>query len=255
MLGPANEFNELDTLLVLGQFGDGINDTVFPTQIEIVDELILVTPDGDIDANGLKYENHYDMNYVTSTVRLVYSRMWDVSKFSEGTHYPTWPLPSGTYPNTCEYTFPNTTHVVRMAFSGGVTLDGVTSILPTTEGIFSVFVKSSMEEVHYIGLADLGDVISSPAGTAYISDGDNFLDICLDLSSTPDVASEDLLIRLNCNENDGSVLYPPKGAPHGCKPQEITMTSENTYGYFDKYWEDCSLSLQYFIWLGLLIIS
>ena len=35
--------------------------------------------------------------------------------------YPTWPLPSSTYPNNCQHLFPKTTHVIRVAFSGGVT--------------------------------------------------------------------------------------------------------------------------------------
>ena len=36
MLSPANEENELDTLLLLGQFGDGVRDTVRPVMVSVV---------------------------------------------------------------------------------------------------------------------------------------------------------------------------------------------------------------------------
>jgi len=107
---PSNEENEKDTVLLLGQFGDGPLDTVYPVQIAVVDKVLLVTPDGEVDANGLTYSNDGDMNYIKSSVRLSYARMWAVSDFSEGTHYPTWPLPSFIYPNTCEILFPSTTY-------------------------------------------------------------------------------------------------------------------------------------------------
>lgn len=236
MLSPANEDNEMDTLLILGQFGDGAADTVRPVEMSVVESVMLVGPDGDLDAKGLSFQNEKDLNYIDSSVRLSYARMWGVSEFEEGTRYPTWPLPSSIYPNTCEVTFPSTTHVIRMAFSGGITLDGVNSVLPTTEGIFTVVTFSILEEVPYLGLADLGKAISVKEGTMYESDGDNYLDICLDLTNMPYLAMEDLVVKLNCNSEDGSVLYPPKGKPYGCKSEEIVLTGDGAFGYFSKYW-------------------
>jgi len=236
MLSPANEDNELDTLLIIGQFGDGAKDTVRPTQVSVVGSILLVVPDGEVDAKGVTFANEGDMNYVRSSVRLSYARMWDVSDFEEGTHYPLWPLPSGTYPNTCKVLYPSTSHVIRMAFSGGITLDGVTSVQPSSPGIFTVRGSSSQEEIPYLGLADLGKTVSEEDGTMYESDGDNYLDICLDLTDRANLINEDLVINLNCDSGDGSVLFPPKGKPYGCKPEEIILTKNDAFGYFIKYW-------------------
>ena len=236
MLNPANEENEMDTLLLLGQFGDGAKNTVHPVQVSVVGSIMLVAPDGEVDAKGVSYQNEGDMNYLDSSVRLSYARMWDVSQFSEGTHYPTWPLPSSTYPNTCEALYPSTTHIIRMAFSGGITLDGVTSVRPNTQGIFTVRGISSPEEIPYLGLADLGKTVSVEEGSMYESDGDNYLDICMDLGDRMDLAMEDLVINLNCDPADGSVLYPPKGKPYGCKSEQIILTDVGAFGYFSKYW-------------------
>jgi len=234
LLAPADEANELDTLLILGQFGDGARDTVRPIGVSVVGSILLTVPDGEVDAIGLSYHDEGDMNYVASSVRLSYARMWDVSEFSEGTHYPLWPLPSSTYPNTCEVLFPSTTHVVRMAFSGGITLDGVTSVRPSSPGIFTLRTSSTQEEIPYLGLADLGKAESDD--NQYTSDGDNYLDICLDLTDKTSILSEDLLVRLNCNSGEDSVLYPPKGRPYGCQTEEIVLTKDETHGYFIKYW-------------------
>ena len=236
MLGPANEHNEKDTLLLLGQFGDGALNTVHPVQISVVDTVILVTPDGEVDANGIIYRNEDDMNYMISSVRLTYSRMWDVSVFSEGTRYPTWPLPSMVYPNTCEVLYPSTTHVIRMAFSGGISLDGVNSVLPITKGIFTVLSSSKSEEIPYLGLADLGKSVLPEENIMYKSDTDNYLDICMNFENSPDLAKDNLVIILNCDLDNASVLYPPKGVPYGCKSQEIVLTDDGAYGYFTKYW-------------------
>ena len=228
MLFPANEENELDTLLLLGQFGDGVRDTVRPVLVSVVQSVMLVAPDGEVDAKGLTFQNEGDMNYISSSVRLSYARMWDVSDFEEGTHYPSWPLPSGNDPNT--------SHVIRMAFSGGITLDGVTSVQPSSPGIFTVRGSSSQEEIPYLGLADLGKTVSVEDGTMYESDGDNYLDICIDLTDKPNLVTEDLVINLNCNPADGSVLYPPKGKPYGCKSDKIVLADDGAFGYFSKYW-------------------
>ena len=46
MLAPANEKNEKDTLLILGQFGDGPLDTVRPETVRVVGEVNIVTEEG-----------------------------------------------------------------------------------------------------------------------------------------------------------------------------------------------------------------
>ena len=40
------------------------------------------------------------------------------------------------YPNHCSAVYPGTSHVVRATFSGGVTSDGVASVLPSNRNVF-----------------------------------------------------------------------------------------------------------------------
>jgi len=235
-LRPANEQNENDTLLLLGHFGDGALDTLHPVKLSVVGDVMLYTPDGEVNVKGLTYADDVDMNYVRSSVRLAYARMWDAEDHSEDFRHLSWPLPSRTFPNSCKDLFPSTTHVVRMAFSGGPTLDGVNSVLPCTEGLFTVRKADGLEEVSYLGLADLGRTVNAEEGTLYTHDQDNYLDICLDLKEKLDVLESDLLIDLNCDE-DGVMLYPPKGKPYGCKSQQVLLVSDNTYGHYIKMWE------------------
>ena len=77
MLGPANEDNELDTLLLLGHFGDGPSDTVRPASLSVVSDITLRGPAGPLSALGLSYDDPEDFNYLTSTVRLVARPCWE----------------------------------------------------------------------------------------------------------------------------------------------------------------------------------
>lgn len=98
-LGPANERNELDTVLLLGQFGDGARETVRPVEVAVVGEVSLVTDSGPVSARGLSYRGgEADMGYLTSGVRLVSAKLWDVASNSEDFRPPLWPLPSSVTP-------------------------------------------------------------------------------------------------------------------------------------------------------------
>jgi len=232
---PANEANELDTVLLLREFGDGLADAVWPSKVEVVDELGFAGPEGEVSAPpGLVFSSEEDLRYTLSTVRMVYARMWDVAKFEEGTRYPTWPLPSSTYPNNCQHLFPKTTHVIRVTFSGGVTRDGVTSLTPESRDIFSLHTAQTGKKVEQLGLADLGNVLKALDGKAYVQDGDNNLDICLDLTEMSEALQEDLVLTLRCDGE--SQLYPPKGKPFGCLPDRVRLTSDHVWGNFRKTW-------------------
>ena len=95
-------------------------------------------------------------------------------------------------------TFPSTTHVVRLLWSGGATQDGVNSLSPNqpglfrtaaADGLFNLKVQDdrgglvdyyAIAGVRLLGLADLGH--GQPvAGNEYEADGDNYLDLCLEL--------------------------------------------------------------------------
>jgi len=236
ILAPADEDNERDTLLLLGEnFGDGQRDTVRPVRINIVGDLFLQGPNGKVNAKGLSYENEEDMNYVTSTVRLVYAKMWSIKELPESQRYLQWPLPSSIYPNSCESLFSSTTHVIRLAFSGGITLDGVTSIEPGMKNIFKVSTDED-EELEYLGLGDLGNTVEGKEGKNYLQDGDNYVDICLDSSMLGNKLEKNLKVKILCDEETTSVLYPPKGFPYGCKPQTVVLSDQNSYGSFLKVW-------------------
>ena len=231
ILGPANEDNELDTLLLLGHFGHGRSDTLRPARISVVSDIPLRGPAGPLSTLGLSYDNEDDFNYLTSTVRLVSAKLWDVRTNPENFTAPTWPLPSSVYPNNCGSLYPSTSHVVRATFSGGVTTDGVSSILPTNRNIFSL---SSPHEgpITYLGLADLGQSQEQEGeeGEDYQQDGDNYVDICLHLGQDDPLLAGDLRLSVLCDPDlPNSVLYPPKGKPGGCSPQQVTLVTDNLY--------------------------
>ena len=72
-------------------------------------------------------------------------------------------------------------------------------------------------QVEYLGLADLGKTVNADPGQIYqqvffkrrveqslkilvilAKDGDNYLDICLNLSNQPEAIEEDLILNLSC---------------------------------------------------------
>ena len=85
--------------------------------------------------------------------------------------------------------------------------------------------------MNYLGLADLGKTVGDDLDTGYDyeQDGDNYVDICLDLSGQPTILEEGLNLELLCDENlENSVLYPPKGKPYGCKNQNVLLTKTSS---------------------------
>lgn len=233
---PANEANEQDTLLLIGEFGDGLLNTLYPVRVTVLGDVKLQGPDGELSAQGLSFSYPGDMKYLDSSVRMVYARLWDVLQWSEADSNL---APRAFYPNNCEYLFPQTSHIVRVAFSGGITLDGVTGVEPSTPGIFTVWDPEMDEEIPYLGLADLGNTVSGVDGELYDQDGDNYLDICLDLAGGQ--LPQWLGISLNCDPEQESVLYPPKGKPYGCLPDDIILTKEQAFGYYSMAWATSDL--------------
>jgi len=47
---------------------------------------------------------------------------------------------------------------------------------------------------------------------------------------------KNLKVKILCDEETNSVLYPPKGFPYGCKPQTVVLSEKNSYGSFLKVW-------------------
>ena len=97
MMGPANERNEMDTALVLSsKLGDGVMDGLRPVEVRVTGDVSLVTDTGPVSARGLSYlgDPVRDSSYLTSTVRLVSAKLWDVASNPEDFPHPLWPLPS-----------------------------------------------------------------------------------------------------------------------------------------------------------------
>ena len=95
--------------------------------------------------------------------------------------------------------------------------------------------------MEYLGLADLGKTIGDDveSGYDYEHDGDNHVDICLDLESNSeeDILEHGIYLELLCDEKlDNSVLYPPKGKPYGCRRQQIHLSKTVSRKYLMK-WE------------------
>lgn len=71
-----------------------------------------------------------------------------------------------TYPNDCLSLYPATSHVLRTTFSGGVTTNGIASIMPGNRNVFMLETPGG-GELTYLGLADLGQNTGDNVQTAY----------------------------------------------------------------------------------------
>ena len=66
--------------------------------------------------------------------------------------------------------YPATSHVLRTTFSGGVTTNGIASIMPDNRNVFRLETPLHGEltwELTYLGLADLGQNTGDSVETAY----------------------------------------------------------------------------------------
>ena len=71
MMGPANEKNEMDTVLFLSsQLGDGVKDGLRPAEIRVTGPVNLVTDIGLVSAQGLSYVSDHDViNAANSSIQ------------------------------------------------------------------------------------------------------------------------------------------------------------------------------------------
>jgi hypothetical protein len=119
-----------------------------------------------------------------------------------------------------------------MLWVGGVTLDGRRPITPDRTDLFVLTDASggTLPAASVLGLADLGNAAAPSAAAdrdSYAHDGDNYLDICLDLSSAPPPAAVDVVC------GPGTQISMPKGlkpSPHHaptkaplCKPHTVAI--------------------------------
>ena len=129
----------------------------------------------------------------------------------------------GPYPNHCRVLFPNTSHRIRLLFDGGVSLRNQHPITPDRTDLFQLLDAHnvSLPPGVVLGLADLG---TKPAPqlpcekSAWQVDGDNFVDICLDMTW---YNLKPASVRVLCGEH--TQLYAPKANNYPCRPHLVRV--------------------------------
>ena len=90
--------------------------------------------------------------------------------------------------------------------------------------------SSDSSDIEYLGLADLGKTTGEDVTDEYDyrQDGDNYVDICFDLTDSQEVLEDEVNLEVLCDEAlDKSQLYPPKGKPYSCKYQKVLLSKSN----------------------------
>lgn len=214
---PAGEANELQTIAIVGNAGGWVPDSA--TGLEIIGDLMLLHPNGTkISAKGLKYFGsalNYSRGPELLTVELeVFSTL--------GEETSNIPIRGKIFPNHCHVLFPETTHRLRLLFDGGVSLDGKHPITPDRTDLFHVLDAhgAKLPDTSILGLADLGTAPmpeSQCEKKTYKTDGDNYLDICLNLANN----LEPTYLFLPCTRD--TQISAPKGLGYPCVPQNISV--------------------------------
>ena len=229
---PAAEPNEGQTIAIVGDAGGWSNATI--TKLEIVGALMLVLRNGTkMSAQGMTYNG--DSLVWDNGVQLLDARLEPFSTSGETLKDPLFPPQlHGRFPNHCQVNFPATTHRIRLLFNGGVTHDGTHSLTPDNTDFFRIKDArgAALPAAAVLGLADLGTKpapADASARLGYKEDGDNYLDICLDLGNgAPQPAAVDVI----CDAQHQISL--PKGlkrarnglAPHSdptCKAHTVAV--------------------------------
>lgn len=147
--------------------------------------------------------------------------------------------------NFCQIDFPGSSHVIKVIFNGGMTSDGVRSLLPSDTDMFTLTNKDGQDvSSQLIGLADLGtpDVAIGVDITPrfnlnigiekdlwkqypdeYKSDGDNYLDLCVRAGNIEDLDT----ISIKANR-----VYPPRGTgPNIAHSVKVEHPEKKVYPY------------------------
>ena len=214
VLSPANEPNELETVLTLGNTNTG---GAHPVGLTITGSLMLSPPGGGtVEAQGMTFTG--DMRYETSKSTLVRARLEALiaDPVAAGEEQGYVARAPHRFPNHCKHLFPSATHRVQLLFSGGITLDGVHAFWPSMPNPPVVALDGALQPLpaaSVLGLADLGTIDPAAGCTeVYHDDGDNYLDICLKLDGDGPSPAH---VRVLCTAG-GVPVSPPKGAAYAC---------------------------------------
>ena len=111
-----------------------------------------------------------------------------------------------------------------------MTTDGIAPIMPSNRNVFRVSRSTDSSDIVYLGLADLGQTTGEDVTDDYDykQDGDNYFDICFDLTDNLEVLEDGVSLEVLCDETlDKSQLYPPKGKPYSCKYQNVFLSKSS----------------------------
>ncbi len=232
---PANEEDEDRTVLLIGDFGspqaqpDEASRGPSPVELRVAGSIELEGTDpssgAPLDARGLAYAG-YSLDYRLGPGILL-AELAPFSAEGEGE------LGRGL-PNDCRTVFPETTHVVRVTWSGGVSVDGVRAIPSDRTAIFDVRVENPRGErvsvgdpslgdvIRFLGLADLGSGFSASPDEVVV-DGDNVVDLCLALADGFD-PTRVRTVATACDAAAKAVYDPAGDAP--CLPIAIDVSMD-----------------------------
>ena len=202
-IGPNFEYNERNTVVLFGEFGNRLAPddpgAVYVTHVELVEgssPLRLFGPQGAVEATGLNKESISAYSSPTAGPYLVGAKLSAMSVLGESAPA----LFSGNLPNDGVSLYGDDAQFrLRLLTSGGFSPDGVTSMLPTEfsryfrlrlvdgDGLEHWLEETDVDyqigeyTLRILGLADLGPVATDemPYNDAYIEDHDNQIDIIL----------------------------------------------------------------------------
>lgn len=207
---PNMEYNERSTLVINGDFGNRLNPTdaeaVYPVHFEVVDELLLVTPAGTFNAQGLAFGDGAEplTAYTPGKgPRLCAAKLTQADAGLAGEGGPA-PFQSDRFPNDLRSLYGEAAdYRLRIMTTGGFSVDGVRSIYPTefaqhfrvgvaptavarddTDALIwltevgKTYDIPGYGQLTVLGLADLG-VAQSNYDDSYIEDHDNQIDIVI----------------------------------------------------------------------------
>lgn len=210
---PADEDDERQSPVIMGNWGDGQAETVKPVKVEIVNDMFFNVNGIVVNGKGLTYE--HDMSY-SNPEYIVEAYLQSISDA----------IKADSEVNGCtapQFNHMDTEVVVKVAWSGGTTRDGITTF-DTDSPMFELLDAD-------------GNVLSTGVlGTADIGDLDNVMDICLGSDFDIDAL---VSVRATCQTGptlpDGTIdiydishtaVVAPKGALYPCVPHEFPIDKQ-----------------------------
>ncbi len=255
---PNMEFNERSTLVMNGDFGNRLDtddpEAVFPVMFEIVDELLMMTPAGAFDANGLAYgDGATPLTAYRSGhgPRLCAAKLTRADAGIAGEGAPTT-FQDSSLPNDAISLYGEDADFrIRVLTTGGFSPDGVRSLYPSEyrqffrvgiqpDGIAAddydallwltetdtLYSLDNVGSIEVLGLAELG-VKRDSYDDSYIEDHDNQIDIVL--KGDRAMAERVVVVHIPAT-GDYQPFYNPGGP--GDRPDPDTRYSEPGPTYF-----------------------